>query len=312
MTNQHPKGGTELQLGFLQKHVDAKLLDQVQITTSVPEKIPLHPTKVNILWQKNSYDQPNLAPWFKDKSNHKKYDWYVFNSHWNYEKFRMMYGLPTEQCAVIKNGIVKIQPTQPYIKGEPIKIIHQNTPWRGLNVLLAAMQLVKNPLITLDVYSSCEVYGKDFAQANDKHYQELYDQAKQLPNVNYIGYKSNEYILEHLQDYKMYVYPSIWEETSCISLLESMAAGLYCITTDYGALFETGAEFPMYIPYSNDYKNLAKRFAYGIHAAAEHLDHSSIQDHLRFQSEYTNRYYNWNKQASSWTVFLQGAIDAKQ
>jgi len=312
MTNQHPKGGTELQLGFLHKHVDAKLLDQVQITTSVPEKIPLHPTKVNILWQKNSYDQPNLAPWFKDKSNHKKYDWYVFNSHWNYEKFRMMYGLPTEQCAVIKNGIVKIQPTQPYIKGEPIKIIHQNTPWRGLNVLLAAMQLVKNPLITLDVYSSCEVYGKDFAQANDKHYQELYDQAKQLPNVNYIGYKSNEYILEHLQDYKMYVYPSIWEETSCISLLESMAAGLYCITTDYGALFETGAEFPMYIPYSNDYKNLAKRFAYGIHAAAEHLDHSSIQDHLRFQSEYTNRYYNWNKQASSWTVFLQGAIDAKQ
>ena len=311
MTNQHPKGGTELQLGFLHKHVDAKLLDQVQITTSVPEKIPLHPTKVNILWQKNSYDQPNLAPWFKDKSNHKKYDWYVFNSHWNYEKFRMMYGLPTEQCAVIKNGIVKIQPTQPYVKGEPIKIIHQNTPWRGLNVLLAAMQLVKNPLITLDVYSSCEVYGKDFAEANDKHYQELYDQAKQLPNVNYIGYKSNEYILEHLQDYKMYVYPSIWEETSCISLLESMAAGLYCITTDYGALFETGAEFPMYIPYSNDYKNLAKRFAYGIHAAAEHLDHSSIQDHLRFQSEYTNRYYNWNKQASSWTVFLQGAIDAK-
>jgi glycosyltransferase involved in cell wall biosynthesis len=312
MINQNPKGGTELQLGFLHKHVDAKLLDQVQITTSVPEKIPLHPTKVNILWQKNSYDQPNLAPWFKDKSNHKKYDWYVFNSHWNYEKFRMMYELPTEQCAVIKNGIVKIQPTKPYVKGEPIKIIHQNTPWRGLNVLLAAMQLVKNPLITLDVYSSCEVYGKDFAEANDKHYQELYDQAKQLPNVNYIGYKSNEYILEHLQDYKMYVYPSIWEETSCISLLESMAAGLYCITTDYGALFETGAEFPMYIPYSNDYKNLAKRFAYGIHAAAEHLDHSSIQDHLRFQSEYTNRYYNWNKQASSWTVFLQGAIDAKQ
>ena len=126
MINQHPKGGTELQLGFLHKHVDAKLLDQVQITTSVPEKIPLHPTKVNILWQKNSYDQPNLAPWFQDKSNHKKYDWYVFNSHWNYEKFRILYGLPTEQCAVIKNGIVKIQPTKPYVKGEPIRIIHQN------------------------------------------------------------------------------------------------------------------------------------------------------------------------------------------
>ena len=61
----NPRGGTELQLEFLEKHVDKKLLNEFQITTSVPEKIPLHPTKINILWQKNSYDQPNLAPWFK-------------------------------------------------------------------------------------------------------------------------------------------------------------------------------------------------------------------------------------------------------
>ena len=103
-----------------------KLLDQVQITTSVPEKIPLHPTKINILWQKNSYDQPNLAPWFQDKSNHHKYDWYVFNSHWTFEKFRMLFDLPLEKCLVIKNGIDKIQKAKPYEKDQPIKIIHQN------------------------------------------------------------------------------------------------------------------------------------------------------------------------------------------
>jgi len=32
-----PRGGTELQFEFLERHVDRKLLDQVQITTSVPE-----------------------------------------------------------------------------------------------------------------------------------------------------------------------------------------------------------------------------------------------------------------------------------
>ena len=52
--NQSPKGGTELQFEYLEKYVDKNLLDQVQICTSVPEKIPLHPTKPNILWQKNS------------------------------------------------------------------------------------------------------------------------------------------------------------------------------------------------------------------------------------------------------------------
>jgi glycosyltransferase involved in cell wall biosynthesis len=312
MINQNPRGGTELQFEYLRKHVDPKLLDQVQICTSVPESIPLSKDKVNILWQKNSYDQPNLAPWFKDKSNHKKYDWYVFNSNWNFEKFRMMFDIPLERSLVIKNGVDTIEPIPTiYKKGDPIKIIHHCTPWRGLSVLLGAMQLVKNPLISLDVYSSTEVYGKSFHDQTDDQYKALYDQARQLPNVNYIGYKPNEYIKQHLKDYRLFVYPSIWEETFCISLIEAMAAGLYCVTTNYGALYETGAEFPMYIPYSNNYESLARKFAQGIEVAAQSLEAPGIQDHLKMQRDYVNRFYNWNVKSISWTRFLQGAINAK-
>tara|TARA_E500000081_G_scaffold60021_1_gene62613 strand:- start:203 stop:1144 length:942 start_codon:yes stop_codon:yes gene_type:complete len=308
MVNQNPRGGTELQLEYLNRYVDAKLLSEVQICTSVPEKIPLHPNKINILWQKNSYDQGNLYPWFKDKSNHQKYDWYVFNSHWNYEKFRMVFGIPEERCIVIKNGIDKITPVAPYQKGKPIKIIHHNTPWRGLSVLLGAMQKVTNPLITCDVYSSTEVYGKDFYDQNDHNYKALYEQARKLPNVNYIGYKSNEYIKDHLKDYNMYVYPSIFEETFCISLLESMAAGLYCITTDYGAIYETGAEFPMYVQYDSNYRRLASKFGYAIEAAAKTLHDEQIHNHLECQSSYAQVYYGWGKIGSSWKRFLEGAV----
>jgi hypothetical protein len=60
--------------------------------------------------------------------------------------------------------------------------------------MLGAMQLIKNKNVTLDVYSSTEVYGTSFKKANDKIYQPLYKQAKKLPNVNYIGYKPNEQI----------------------------------------------------------------------------------------------------------------------
>ena len=91
-----------------------------------------------------------------------------------------------------------------------------------------------------------------------------------------------------------------------------MAAGLYCITTDFGALFETGAEFPMYIPYSKDYKSLSRKFAHGIEAAAISLEDDTINDHLKFQIDYTNKYYSWDKQAISWNRFLQGALHAKQ
>jgi glycosyltransferase involved in cell wall biosynthesis len=311
MINLNPKGGTELQYDYLKDYVDKSILDQIQITTSVPEKIPLHPTKMNILWQKNSYDQPNLAPWFKDKNNHKKYEWYVFNSHWTYEKFRYQFDIPTSRSIVIKNGIDRIQKSSPYKKGEPIKIIHQNTPWRGLSILLGAMQLVKNPLITLDVYSSTEVYGKSFYDNNDKYYKALYEQADGLPNVNYIGYKRNQYIKDHLQNYQMYAYPSIFEETFCISLLECMAAGLYCITTDLGALPETGAEFPIYIPYDKDYRALAEKLAFGIESAAKTLHEPQIHNHLEVQSHYANAYYNWNKIGHQWETFLKGALDAR-
>jgi len=307
-----PKGGTELQLDYLYKYVDNRLLDRVQITTSVPEKIPLSKRKINILWQKNSWDQPNLHDWFKNKNNHTKYDWYVFNSHWNYEHFTKFFDLPTQRCVVIKNGIDNITPREiSYSKGDKLKIIHHCTPWRGLNVLLGAMQLIEDKNIELDVYSSCEVYGKDFAEANDKTYQALYDQAKKLPNVNYIGYKSNEYIKEHLKDYHMFVYPSIWEETFCISLLEAMAAGLYCITTNYGALYETGAEFPMYIPHCKDYKFLARKFSIGITSAKQTLHLEPIQDHLRRQVKYANVYYGWPKISMSWLQLLKGILNEK-
>ena len=50
----NPLGGTEIQYELLYKYVDNNLLDNFQITTSVPEKIPLSKDKINILWQQNS------------------------------------------------------------------------------------------------------------------------------------------------------------------------------------------------------------------------------------------------------------------
>ena len=310
--NQTPKGGTELQFSYLEKYVDKKLLDQVQICTSVPGKVPIDPNKVNILWQKNSWDQANLYPWFKDKNNHKQYDWYVFNSHWNFEKFRMMFGLPLEKCVVIKNGIEKIEKAKPYEKGQPIRIIHQNTPWRGLSVLLGAMQLVNNPLITLDVYSSTEVYGKDFFEKNDHNYTKLYEQAKQLPNVNYIGYETNEYIKANINKYDMFVYPSVFEETFCVSALEALAAGVHVITNNYGALYETCAEWPTYVNYTDNYERMAIDTSWAIKMAAKYLHEDYIQDHLEEQQKFYKRFYNWDKKGFEWKSFLQGAINERK
>jgi glycosyltransferase involved in cell wall biosynthesis len=307
-----PKGGTELQLGFLQKYVDSELLDHFQICTSIPGKVPINPNKINILWQKNNYNQPNIQPWFSDKKNHDQYDWYIFNSHWCAEKYRMMYGLPLEKCHVIKNAITHFPERQPYRKGDRCRLIFQPTPWRGLNILLGAMDLLKDENIELDVYSSCDLYGSEFAKNNDQTWKKLYEQAKSLPNVNYIGNRPNDFILNKLTNYHMFAYPCIWEETSCISAIECMSAGLYTITTNYGALFETCADFPVYINYDKDYKKLAYKFAYAIKHLMCQLHRDYAQDHLELQQNYMKRFYSWHNRKTQWTNFLIGAKGAKK
>ena len=90
-----------------------------------------------------------------------------------------------------------------------------------------------------------------------------------------------------------------------------MGAGLYTITTDLGALFETCSEFPIYIPYEKDYMKLAEAFAATIETAAEHLHEDHIHEHLLMQKKFVKYFYNWDKQGNQWTQFLTGAINAR-
>jgi glycosyltransferase involved in cell wall biosynthesis len=308
-----PAGGTEIQLRYLRKYANPGVLDSVQITTSIPEKEPLDPVRPNILWLKNSYDQPNLAPWFQNKDNHSKYDWYVFNSHWSYEKYRYFFKIPEDKCTVIKNAIDydELQLKTDFTPKKKIKMCYISTPWRGLEIALAAMDGIKDADITLDVYSSTIIYGKSFEQQNDDKYKPLYEKAKSMPNVNYMGYCDHKTLVSKLKDYDVNCFPSIWEETFCISAMESLAAGQILITTDLGALPETCCEFPIYIPYTQNKPKLALQLAECILQTKRMLSHD-LTNPLKFQQEYYKRFYDWKYIGNHWNNFLKGAINVKR
>ena len=310
-----PYGGTEIQYDYLRKYGDRNLLELVQITTSVPEKEPLHPLRPNILWIKNSYDQPNLAPWFTKKENHKKYDWYVFNSHWTYEKYRYFFNVPDTRSVVIKNGIdyEELKIKKDFTYKDPLRLVYFSTPWRGLDVLLNTMELLKDEKdIVLDVYSSTIIYGDGFHIENEPKFLKLYEQARDLKNVNYKGYLHHNELMEKLKEYHVSVHPSTFEETFCISAMEALAAGCMLITTDLGAIPETCAEFPVYIPYSSDKKHLAVQTAESIRQAREILSARDISQSLKFQQQYYKYYYDWKVIGSFWDRFLQGTIHARR
>ena len=186
-----------------------------------------------------------------------------------------------------------------------------STPWRGLEVALTAMESIKDPDITLDVYSSTIIYGSNFHNQHDKGYEKLYEKAKSLPNVNYMGYCPHDQLVGKLKDYDINCFPSIWEETFCISAMESLAAGQLLITTDLGALPETCAEFPIYIPYTKDKDKLAIQLQECILQCKEMLK-TDLSWGLKFQQEYYQRYYDWKIISRFWTDFLKGALTVKR
>ena len=49
-----------------------------------------------------------------------------------YEKFRYFFNVPEDKSVVIKNGTDHFPKRKIYKQGEPIRIIHHCTPWRGL------------------------------------------------------------------------------------------------------------------------------------------------------------------------------------
>jgi len=59
----------------------------------------------------------------------------------------------------------------------------------------------------------------------------------------------------------IFSHPSIWPETSCISAIESMAAGCEVVTTNLGALYETCSPFATFVNFDRNFDNLEKRYS---------------------------------------------------
>jgi glycosyltransferase involved in cell wall biosynthesis len=296
----NPKGGTELLKEKLLEKVPAELFEGINLITSVCEEQLLDPNKINVMWQHLSYDQPNVTK-MTNKSFVDKVDYFVYVSHWQYEKFRYKFNIPLSNSKVIKNAIEPI----PYKnKSEKIKLVYSSTPWRGLDVLLRAFEILNRDDVELDIYSSTMIYGSDFHKGADQHYKHLYEKAKSMKNVNYIGYASNDDVRRALTDAHILAYPSTWEETSCLCAIEAAMAGCSVVTTNYGALYETLGEWGTFVEFNTDGDELVKNYVAALNKEIDNFWTSSTQQRLLDQHVYFSNFYTWDKRAQEWIEFL--------
>jgi glycosyltransferase involved in cell wall biosynthesis len=296
-------GGTELMIQALKKHTSFSEYENINLISSTPNIDKVRYTKKNLLWQHLSYTDETLAP-LKDPVFAKAIDAFVYVSHWQHEKFRYVYQVPVHNSYVIKNAIQPIE-FKPKAKDGKIKLIYASTPFRGLDVLLDSFEMLNRDDVELDVYSSTIVYGTGYQNHTGNAYDALFDRAKNMKNVNYKGYAPNEDVRKAMQEAHILAYPSIFEETSCLVMLEAGAAGCDMVTTNLGALYETGSEYAKMIPIQATKEDLAVKYAKALNETIDNYWNKSNQEMLKEQSDFYNKFYSWERRAKEWNELFE-------
>ena len=298
-------GGTELMKYALADKIDPELLEQFNI---IPTRVlgDLPTDKKNILWIHDTHTDPEVQH-LKD-GGWEKFDSLVFVSHQQQQMFNAYLGVPYSAGVVLQNAI---EPLEMHVKPdakECVNIIYHTTPHRGLELLIPIMVHIKEAMPDinwhLDVYSSFGVYGSNWEQRN-KPYEQLFKDIADHPNMTYHGYVSNEEVKKALHKAHIYALPSIWPETSCISMIEAMSARCMIVHSSLAALPETAANWTLMYDFTEDHNDHARRHALTLMDAMQiaQID-ENMQERLDMQKAYTDGFYSWKVRVQQWQIFM--------
>ena len=296
---EKPLGGTELMYNELLKRLPDNILESFSIF-NYPGQADF--SKKLIYWNQLSYDQ-NAVQFLQQKQNIDRIDHFVFVSNWQAEQFRKIFGIPGEKTSVMRNACLGVETKTHIDNNKKIKICYTSTPWRGLDILLKAWEISNPQNCELHIFSSCKIYGKDFA-TEDSKYEFLYDWCKRLPNVVYRGSIPNEELRREISEFDILAYPNTFEETSCIAVIEALSAGLRVITSSIGALPETTEGWARMYSYIDDREKHSEIFAQILLEEIQKFRNGELNEQLILQSKVYGQKWHWNERIKDWMYLL--------
>jgi glycosyltransferase involved in cell wall biosynthesis len=302
-----PLGGTELILANL-KEALPDLTQQVQIVMSRPELVALE-DKPRILWLQDLPHDPASAP-LKDPEYRARFNRLVFCSHWQQQQYNSYLKIPFSEGIVIRNAVPKLTPSFPKPKENgKLNFLYTSTPHRGLKILASAADALAESRQDwhLDVYSSLKLYGW---HKLDGYYAELYDQLRQNPCVSYHGTVSNAEVRQACLRSHVWVYPSLYSETSCMAAQEAMMAGCLAITSNLGALPETCGAWAWMFAADERAMVMVEWTRLNMLRAIENYDHPNLTTMLPLQSIYYQSFWSFEKRVPAWKQLLEDVIRA--
>ena len=173
----------------------------------------------------------DVLPIFKKHSSiiqihFKKFRGIIAISQWQKEFMKQKLGIDDSSFILSRNAIYadRFLSTPPKI---PFRFIYTSDASRGLHHLIHMMPMIKEryPLTTLSVFTKIDLIE-----------QELLDKIRLLDYVTLHNRVTQDVISRELLSSDIWLYPTDFEETYCISALEAMAAGCLVATVKYAGL----------------------------------------------------------------------------
>ena len=306
--SRNAMGGTEMMKYGLYERLDPELRDKVQIICSRVRDID--EDKPTILWLHDMFNDPE-SQHLQDEEARKRFDKLVFVSNFQKTQYELAYGIKPSDFVIMKNCIDPIPNHEKPDPSEQINIIYHTTPHRGLEILVPVFDELCNHFdnITLDVYSSFEIYG--WSQ-RDADYEHLFQACRDHPKINYHGYQPNEVVREALQKAHIFALPSIWPETSCIAAIEAMSAKCAIVCPDFAALPETTAGFAITYSMHEDVNIHANIMCQVLAQTIEKVGTPELTGRTEFSKAYSDAFFSWNSRIPQWNGLLKNILDTKQ
>lgn len=267
-----------------------------------------------LAWMHESRFNPKLVPALP------QFQGVAFVSDWQ-AKINQSDLLPTQRAVILRNAMglayetmyrtgtaitADKKPIAVYVGATPRGLIHLPTIWPLIHAAC--------PELTLQIYAN-PALGRDPA-INAQFAAQL----QGMNGVTHVGMVGQPRLAQALHEASFYLGPNPYPETSCIAMIEAMAAGLCCITTARAALPETAQGFATLLPIAaaDDPHLFTQDFDCPTFAlTATDIIHDRLaypaawEPKLRTQIDHFQTHYRWRDRVAPWVKFVAACATAK-
>jgi glycosyltransferase involved in cell wall biosynthesis len=248
-----------------------------------------HGSQDIIFWLHNTIDQYDsvVQNIFNNKNILNNIKYIIVVSNFHKKEIIKKVNINEKKVVVINNGINPLFYNKEKFKNKkPIRIIHASNKERGTETLLNAIKYIDKDFI-LNIYNDFnpKLYG-------DEYYADS--------RVIFHGKKNREEVLRSFSESHIHAYPSTYNETFCLSQVESLSAGCLSVYRDLGSLSEVSNNFGISY-FVEDEIHHPHIFSLFLKQAIEDIEQENFDP--KIQVDHINNVFSWENISKKWLDF---------